>query len=202
MTDIKRNVLRARYDDGLMEMGAGLGLLIVAGYFGQSPAARTGMAWMPGLLPIFIALAVRGLRRRFVYPRIGFAQPLRDLSWMGLVVVVAVLGLVGAVVLVSSRSIFGWQPGPGMLSWVFAFPALACAVLLASAAVQARRARFWLHAGVLAAAAIVPALFGLTPREHMFFITFAPAVVMLPTGIIVFTRFVRSHPVQEVKGDA
>jgi hypothetical protein len=157
---------------------------------------------MPGLLPVFLMLAMRGLRRRFVYPRIGFARPRSDFSVATLFAVVALLGLVVAVVFVTGHSILGWLPGSRALGWMFALPAFGGAALLASVAVRAGRPRFWLHAGVLAAAAVVPLVLGLKPREQLFFATFAPAVTMLPTGTIVFIRFLRSHPVQEVQDDA
>jgi hypothetical protein len=197
MMSLKRSILRAQYADGLVESFAGLGLLFAAGYLDAGRTARSNVMWMPAILPVLLMMIMRGVRRRFVYPRVGFAQPRHDFSWATVLAVVAVTGLAGVVLFVTRSGRHGWGPGPEALGWLLAVPALAGAGLAATVAMRAGLGRFWIHATVLAVAAGVPAAAGVSTRNQLIIVCLAPAAVLLPVGLFAFVRFLRTHPVQE-----
>lgn len=202
MMSLKRSILRAQYDDGLLELGVGIGLLYAAGYLDAGRGVRATAAWMPTLLPLMLALAIRGVRRRYVYPRVGFARPRQDRWWLAVPATVLIAGLVGVGLFVTGRGAAGWRPGSAALGWLVCVPALAGAGLAASVAVRAGLRRYWLHAAALAGGAGVPALLGLPGRDRLIVNALAAAATMLPAGVVAFIRFVRTNPVKETSDDA
>ena len=72
--DVQRRAYRALNEDGIVDMALGLALLFVALYVGPRHLVRWNMTVWTALAPMLVMLAARGLRRRFVYPRIGYAR--------------------------------------------------------------------------------------------------------------------------------
>ncbi|UCG43810.1 MAG: hypothetical protein JSU73_04120 [candidate division WOR-3 bacterium] len=190
---VRRRVLRTVNRDGLFDLGLGLGLLLVAGWFALERFAEVQMTGIFAILPMMILFLVRGMRKRYTYPRVGYANlktgPVRLGLMIGLLVtVLLVLATFLAFQFTSlrvPRSIFGYLP---------TFLGLVGVGGLAYFSYRTGYPRYLVYAGLdLTLLAIVLLL-----RAEAIFTFIAPAAVvgtvMFVTGIATFVRFLRTHP--------
>jgi hypothetical protein len=97
---LQRRAYRVLNEDGLVDFGVGLGLLFAALYIGLDHLAGVDMAAWSGFFPILVMLVSRGLRKRFVYPRIGYAR-IRNASPAILLMATLTLMLVAGLVVMT-----------------------------------------------------------------------------------------------------
>jgi hypothetical protein len=193
--DVQRRAYRALNEDGLVDFSLGLGLSFAALYVGLWRLAGVNMTVWSGLFPILVMLTARGLRKRFVYPRIGYA---RVGSASPAILLMATLGLllvVGLVVMtVYARR--GVRPPGTLVPWMLRVFALASAGILALMGRRTGLGRFYVHAAVI----LIAALASMAVRNTdygMILMLGLPGLTLLVAGAACFFRFLRRHPKPE-----
>jgi hypothetical protein len=190
--DVQRRAYRALNEDGLVDFAVGLGLSFAALYIGLWRLAGVNMTAWSGLAPILVMLIARGLRRRFVYPRIGYAR-IRNASPAILLMAALTLLLVAGVVVMTIYARRGVRPPAMLFPWLLRLFALAGAGTLALMGCRTGWVRFYVHAGVV----LVSVLASLAVRNTSYGLTLMlglPGIILLATGLVVFGFFLRRHP--------
>jgi hypothetical protein len=194
LAQIERNAFRDTVQDGLVDIFGGFFLFLMGGRLHDGSVA---------IVFPFIFLGtflVAALKRRYVYPRIGYVelaqrdskQGWRWLLGFGLAVVavfVAVLLLSGDIR--DAALWYRWMPIPfGM-------------VMLAGFIIAARKSRlirFYLYAALAAAGGATFPFLPLTGKlEALSLYLVALGLPMLVCGVVVFALFLRRNPVQPVE---
>jgi len=190
--DVQRRAYRALNEDGIVDFALGLGLLSAALYVGLNHAGGVKMTGWTGLTPIFVMLIARGLRKRFVYPRIGYARS-RPASPAIVLTATMLLLLVAGLVVMTVYARRGVRPPTTLMPWLLRAFALAGAATLALMGRQTGFARFYVHAGVMVATVFVS--LAVTDMHYGLLLMLGlPSVVLLITGTVCFFRFLRRHP--------
>jgi len=193
---IEDNLLRRSWDDGLLDLFSGIGLLLI------------GIAWQLDLVPLGAigpALLVprwNPVRDGFIVPRAGYAEPgprTRDRMTRGMVMLISA-GVVSFVLGIALFVLVRGEAGvPAALSAAHLVPALP-AVLIAGGAILAGRAfavpRFYAYALVLVVAAGATIALELGPAAPML----AGGVFATMGGVVFLARFLRENPVVEEGG--
>ncbi len=197
-SDLQRRAYRALNEDGIVDIALGLGLLFAALYIGFDHLAGVKVAGWPALFPIFVMLIARGLRKRYVYPRIGYARIRRVSPAIVLMVTLMLLLIAGIVVLgISARR--GTQPPGTMIAWFLRLFVLTGAGTLVLMGRRTGFARFYIHAGVIVTAVFVSV--AVPDLRYGLLLMFGlPGILLLASGIACFSLFLRRHPKPEVTG--
>lgn len=190
--DVQRRAYRALNEDGLVDFAVGLGLSFVALYVGLWRLAGVKMAAWSGLFPVFVMLISRGLRKRFVYPRIGYAR-IRNASPAILLTATLGLLLVAGLVVMTIYARRGMRPPAMLVPWLFRVFALAGGATLYLMGRRTGLVRFYVHSAVilvavLASAAVRNAVYGLILMLGL------PGLTLFITGMVCFFLFLRRHP--------
>jgi len=181
-SDVQRRAYRALNEDGIVDIALGLSLLFGALYIGLDHLTNLNVVGWPGLFPIFVMLMARGLRKRYVYPRIGYAQTRNASPAILLMMTVMLLLLVGLVVM-TAYARRGARPPSLLLPWFLRLFARRRTGLV----------RFYVHAGVILLVVLVSLAI---PEMHYSLILMfgLPGLVLLVTGLVCLSRFLRRHP--------
>jgi hypothetical protein len=190
--DVQRRAYRALNEDGLVDFAVGLGLSFCALYVGLWRLAGVNMAVWSGLFPIFVMLIARGLRKRFVYPRIGYAR-IRNASPAILLMATLALLLIAAVVVMTIYARRGLRPPAMLFPWLLRLFALAGAATLFLMGRRTGRVRFYVHAGVVLVA-VLTSLAVRNTNYGLILMLGLPGLILLVTGLVVFGHFLRRHP--------
>jgi hypothetical protein len=194
-SDLQRRAYRALNEDGIVDFALGLGLLFAASYVGLNHAGGVNMTAWTGLAPIFVMLMARGLRKRFVYPRIGYAR-IRNASPAILLMATMTLLLVAGLVVMTLYARRGVRPPAGLMPWLLRLFALAGAATLALMGRRTGFARFYFHAAVILVAALASA--AIRNENYGLLLMFGlPGIILLVTGLVCFFTFLRRHPKPE-----
>jgi hypothetical protein len=186
---LERKAFVSYHQDGLLDLFVGA-LLLAWGLTMEPPLTGMAGVWFVVLFP-FLLLA----RRRLTYPRLGYAQFTRERRNRRRIVVLftmtALLGLLVA---------FLWsnQSFPGLRDWlhryiVIFFGGLIAAVLLFKAGISGIR-RLYLYALVIL---VSFAAAQWSPRVRFQVSFIVSGAVILVSGTIVLTRFLRLYPVRK-----
>jgi drug/metabolite transporter (DMT)-like permease len=194
--DLGRQAYRTLNEDGLVDVGVGLGLSFAALYIGLSRLAGSNTAAWSALAPIMIVLLLRGLRERFVYPRIGYAR-IRPASPAIIMMATLNLLLVAGLVVTAISTGRGVRPPASLFPWLFRALALAGAATLALMGRRTGFVRFYIHSAVIVVAALASAAFRNTDYG-LILILGLPGFCLLVTGAVCFFLFLRRHPASEV----
>jgi hypothetical protein len=193
--DVQRRASRALNEDGIVDLALGLGLLFVAFYIGLGRRVGTNMAAWTGIFPALVMFLSSGLRKRFVYPRIGYARP-RPAGPAILLVAILTLVLAAGLVVMTIYSRGGVRPPAALIPWMLRVLALAGAGALVQMGSRTGLARFYVHAAVFVAAAL--ASVAVRDTDHaLILILGLPGLVLFITGTACFVRFLRRHPITE-----
>jgi hypothetical protein len=180
-------------EDGLVDVALGIGLLSGALYEGLDPASRVGLSVLPALVPMLIVLVMGVMRRGLVHPRIGKERLPAIGAVPGLSVILTVLFFAGLMAfLVFERS--GRGATPEGLMWLLRGLLLVAAAVLVVLGLRTGLARFYVHAGVIAMSVLGAGLLFGTARAAAIVMVGLPGAVLFITGIVVFVRFLRRHP--------
>jgi hypothetical protein len=197
LKQIERNIFRDYFQDGLSDMMFGAYFLLI----GLGLLVGTVAPFI--VLPIlFFAPALRGLKKRFTYPRTGYVE-LRQgdpqtLLWfvlgslvLGLVALVAVLIATG--VIVQPAQWYRWMPIFFGIWLTGTFLGLALRVGLA---------QYYVVAGVALASGPICALVPVSGKLENIGLFFAVVgAVSLAWGAVTFLRFLRRYPVSTERAD-
>jgi hypothetical protein len=185
---LERKAFVSYQQDGLLDLFLGM-LLLVWGLTMEPRLGGMGGVWFVVLFPIFLLA-----RRRITYPRLGYAQFTKERRnrrrLVALFTATALLGLMVA---------FLWssQSFPGLRDWlhryiVIFFGGLIAAVLLFKAGISGIR-RLYLYATVILIS-FAAAQWSSVHFRYSFIISGA---VILISGVVVLTRFLRRYPVRQ-----
>jgi hypothetical protein len=188
----RRSAYRALNQDGLLDISLGFIFILVAAqvyllrYTELAGAQFVAIAWLPFLL-------IRSARNRWTYPRIGYVNLETHKSRTMLVIALTVLALLGAVVfLLTARTNFR------IPVWVFRIaPAVLALVFAGKFGFMGYRygiPRFMLYAALALGAALVTYLLQMRTSIKLIAVLGAPGVFMVPAGIALLVRFLRTHP--------
>lgn len=190
---VRQRVLRTVNQDGLPDAFMGFAMLVAAVYIYLDRFHGVEFTGMGAILPVLVIFGLRGLRKRFTYPRIGYADPRTRGVKLGVMILLLVLTLAGVGVfllaeLTSLRitpavvRLFPFALGIGVAAWALVM------------GIRTRFNRFYPYAGLMAVALAV--CYGLGLQTSLVFIIpmGLGGALMLVTGIAVFGRFIRTHP--------
>lgn len=197
--DVQRRAYRALNEDGLVDFSVGLGLSFAALYIGLDHLAGVDMAAWSGFFPILVMLVSRGLRKRFVYPRIGYAR-VRNASPAILLMATLTLLLVAGLVVMTIYARREVRPPVALIPWMLRLFALAGAAALFLVGRRTGLARFHVHAAVILVAAVASAAMRSTTYGLLLMLGL-PGLILLVTGLVCFFRFLRLHPKPESTHD-
>jgi hypothetical protein len=190
--DLQRRAYRTLNEDGVVDLSLGLGLSFTALCIGLWRLGGVNMAAWSGLIPITIMLLARRLRKRFVYPRIGYARA-RNASPAILMMAALGLLLVAGLVVMTVYARRGVRPPAGLIPWTLRLFALAVAGTLFVMGRRTGLVRFYLHAAVILVAALASA--GVRdPNCGLLLMLGLPGLVLTVAGLVSFRTFLRRHP--------
>jgi hypothetical protein len=211
-SEVRRRTGRAFFQDGLMELVAGLGFASWAGFFFAHVLfedAPMVLCWAPWawLLPGLVIA-----KRRYSMPRMGHVQiASREfiLSFLGLaVILMAGLLLLGVMDYLNPQDslLVGLVPALNSVSlWIPLLVGAFLSLILVTTASRFGVGRFYWYG-------LLSLISGLTfsildagpwadvPIKWASYLA-AMAVVILPWGLITFVRFLRDNPVLEEEAD-
>jgi hypothetical protein len=197
LKQIERNIFRDYCRDGLVDMMFG-------GYF-----LFIGLGLLVGTVApfvvfpiVFFAPLLRGLKKRFAYPRTGYVE-LRQgdpqaLPWF--VLGSLILGLVALVTVLIAAGVIA-QPAQ-WYRWMPIFFGIWLAGIFLGLALRVGLVRYYVVAGVALAGGPTFALLPLAGKlENIGLFLAAVGAVLLAWGVIAFVRFLRKHPLPTEEGD-
>lgn len=176
------------YRDGIPRIAAGV-FLIVTMLMALAGSFNTFIIFIP-----IIPGLVEGLRKRYTYPRVGYAKVRERRNARGIIIVIAVALVVGVVVALMSNGLLGFElPSRpqvyGPMSLAVAIP-----IILIGFALFARRKQRLPLSAILIVLFILMILF-LKPRRHtVFYIVMAFGTINLIIGIYELRKFIRENP--------
>ena len=201
LAGVRRRALRAVNQDGLVDTFLGFTMLMAALYMYLDKFLAVEVTALPAVLPLFVVFGIRGLRKRYTWPRVGYADLKTRGARVGSMVAVAAVFvlLLGLFLLLK---VFGITLS-GTVKHLLPLPLVGgIAVWFAVMARQTGFNRYYVYAALLAALLAATHVFGLT-TSLTFIIPMATAgLLMLVTGIACFARFLRRHPEPQEVPDA
>jgi hypothetical protein len=189
LKQIERNVFRDYFRDGLADMMIGAYFLFI----GLGLAAGTAPFVVFAI--VFFAPLLRGLKKRFTYPRSGYAE-LREgdpqaLVWFALGSLV--LGLAALVAVLIANGVIA-QPAQ-WYRWMPIFFGIWLAGTFFGLGLRVGVVRYYVLACVALAGGPISALVPLTGKLDNIGLFFAVVgAVLLTWGVLAFVRFLRIHP--------
>jgi hypothetical protein len=187
LEQLERDVYRAYWSDGIIDIYLGLSLLFI----GAMWTWVNDLSGLAGLFPALFVVPMLAAHKRFVGARLGHVEwrparrswERRNLSWLlAAGVILFALGI--GVYLVAAGGSTDIGLAPGILAWLLAGLACGLAVVL-----DARR--FLLYAAVLAVSGVIVVALASPPGWPML----ACGSVATASGIVLLRRFVERHPV-------
>jgi hypothetical protein len=187
-TSLEQKIYRHYWDDGLLDLFAALGVVLI------------GASWMHGyaaagaIVPAVLVPLWQPARERLVEPRLGFVEfsdtrERQNRKRLKLVLYLGIIALIAALELYFQRELLAANPG---LRLVAGLPAMLLAVLAAATALLIASARFLVYSGVLLAVGSVGALLGWSPGAIMA----VGGAIMFIAASAVFAKFLRTNPVE------
>lgn len=187
---IERSIYRDTQKDGLMETLTGFGMIYIAGLV----SGRLSIIFV-AILVIFFNPALEALRKRFTYPRIGYAKLPEEESkkvWRG--IILAILGLfvvlaIGLVFVGEIRYLESW------LKWIPAFLGIIYMGMFLSLANKSKNVRYY---GYALFSVISGFSFSLLTFEswktgiELYFLSMAGNLII--TGFFLLLWFMRTNP--------
>ena len=194
--ELERAAYRSRWEDGLVDLLGGIGVLVVGTTWALD------LYWAVGFgVPILI-VAWSIIRKRVVEPRIGsvtFRRERRDAETRGFQG--AALFGVGILLFFVGLSALEIRRGGGldawMDEWIAALPTALLALMALVAAAMTGLSRFIGYAALLLATGTVATWLGLEPGPQ---ILIAGGIITL-VGSALFFRFLSGHPVPAELGE-
>jgi len=188
--EIERKVFRDTQQDGLMELLSGVGMVYLAGMV----AGKLSPVFV-ALIVLFFTPALEALRRRYIYPRIGYVKlPLVESKgvWKG--IFLAMLGLL--VVLTIFLSLIGEVGNfEHWLKWIPAFLGIVYVGMFLGLAAKSKNVRYY---GYALFSVIGGFSFSLLTFESwrtgiaLYFLSMG--AVLIITGFVLFFWFLRTNP--------
>jgi MFS family permease len=186
---------RDSFSDGLVDLFVGLGLLSIGVLWLWAPA----VAGLAGVLAAVVAGVLVPIRSRIVEPRVGHVTwTAPRLKWerkqywrmFGLGSVALILGVGLVLSVVRGDVVTGEDPNV-----VAALPAVLFAIGAFVLAAASGIKRLWGYGAVLLIAAVATLFVETGPGGSLL----VAGVVIATVGVVLFSRFLNTHPVREMK---
>lgn len=185
-------MLEQKSRDGIPQITIGIFLILVAVLIFLRRESMTG------ILIILIPMVTRTLRRRFTYPRIGYAKLPDNATQRGLfmwiIAGILVLGLI--LFLVTTRPGFSPQAAKNLYFGTMYGIAAVVVTLLVVRYLKEKDYAYLLYAGALLLTIVLVWYYHLKIRTVMYIIA-GFGVVNLLYGVFALRSFIRSYPVLE-----
>ena len=184
---LERRIYRHYWDDGLLDLFAGVGVALI------------GVSWMHGyaaagaIVPAVLVPLWQPIRQRLVEPRLGLVEfsdsrERQNRKRLKLVAYLGIIALIAALELYFQRELLPAVPGTRLVAGL---PAIMLAALAVIAAMLIASARFLVYALILLAIGPAGAWLGWSPGAIMA----VGGAVILVIATAVFTIFLRANPV-------
>ena len=187
MSGIENRVYRAYWNDGLLDVFAAVGVLLI------------GIAWTfdfvvgGAITPALLVPLWGPFRQRFIEPRLGMVEfsEKRERTNRSRLVLVILLGICAFAFIVSLYALRAGLALDPAVSLIAGLPALLLAIPAVLTAMLVSTGRFLVYAALLVVAGGVGAMSGLEPGPIL---VFAGIPIMLIAGTVLL-RFVHNNPV-------
>ncbi len=193
-TDSRRRVRRALSEDGLAEIAAGAVFVSAGLYSAAGRLTGAGVAISPAITAALALGTAAALRRKLVYPRVGFARP--RTSGTDLAVIIVTIGLL--VSAAGAYLVYGRHGGPVHIRdfylWAMRALGLVAAVSAALTAWRTGLARFYIYAALFPVSAGVAWLLRLARETQPLLAMSIPGLAMIILGAVALARFLCRHP--------
>lgn len=178
-----------KYRDGIPRIAAGV-FMVIAMLLALAGNSSTFVIFIP-----IIPGLVEGLRKRYTYPRVGYAKIKEGQSSKRLLILIALALVIGLLVFLISNGMLGFElPSKvniyGPMALGVAMPLVLIALLL-----TARRRQQWPFTLITILVFLPVLLFVRLGRHTVFYIVLAFGVLNLIMGIIELRRFIKDYPV-------
>jgi hypothetical protein len=188
LQQVERKALSTIHQDGLLDLGLGLGLLLVG-----LTLMRGGSTFL-ALLPILLAMFVRGMRRRYTYPRVGFAKfkspGLNKVMVIELVGITLLLGILAAMVIPRSVIPIKISASDQWLTFSY-FTAFIILVIGMIFAYSQKYHRIYSYALLMIGCYLHSRLTPVPLPLYLLMIGIVATIV----GLTMFFKFLKSHPI-------
>jgi hypothetical protein len=191
-THLEDRLLQKSWDDGLLDLFSGIGLLLI------------GIAWQFDIVPlgtIAPALLVplwKPVRQRLIEPRAGYAEPgarTRQRMTQGMTMLLGV----GVLSLLLGILLFTFVRGGGEVSASYLVPGLPAILLGVGVALAGQTfavPRLFAYAALLAVVGLTTVALELPPAPSML----AGGFIMTVAGALLLARFLRENPIIDEDG--
>ncbi len=178
-----------KYRDGIPRIAAGV-FMVIAMLLALAGNTSTFVIFIP-----IIPGLVEGLRKRYTYPRVGYAKIKEGQSSKRLLILIALALVIGLLVFLISNGMLGFElPSKvniyGPMALGVAMPLVLIALLL-----TARRRQQWPFTLITILVFLPVLLFVRLGRHTVFYIVLAFGALNLIMGIIELRRFIKDYPV-------
>jgi hypothetical protein len=188
----RRSAYRELNQDGLLDISVGFIFILVAlqvyllRFTDFGGAQFIAIAWMPFIL-------IRSARNRWTYPRIGYVNLDTQRTRTMLLIGLTVLALLGVVVLLLTMQT-GFRIPPWVIRHSPAFITLIFAGKFGFMGYQYRIQRFLFYAALALGTTLATYILGVRTAVKLIAVFGIPGVLMVPIGIGLLVRFIRTHP--------
>jgi len=195
--ELEKAAYRSRWQDGLLDLLGGLGVVFVG------ISWLLDLAWATGFMVPILLVTWMGLRRSVVEPRIGrvtFTEARQKSEQSGtLGTVLLGLGLLLVFIvghLFITRSEGGFEAWAA--AWSAAIPVTLLAIMALTAAALTGLVRFLGYGALFLATGSITTPLGMEPPGQIL----AAGTIITLVGLAIFVRFLSSHPVLDDLGEA
>ena len=190
LKQIERNIFRDYLQDGLVDMMFGVYFL----FFGLKLLGGSVLSFIILLMVFFVPL-LRGLKKRFTYPRAGYVELRQGDPWPvpWFILGSFVLGLIALVVVLIAAGVIA-QPAQWYRWMPICFGIWITGIFL-GLGLSVRLVRYYVVAGVALVGGPTFALLPLTRKlENIGLFLAVVGAVLLAWGVVAFVRFLRKYP--------
>ena len=190
LKQIERNIFRDYLQDGLVDMMFGVYFL----FFGLKLLGGSVLPFIILLMVFFVPL-LRGLKKRFTYPRAGYVELRQGDPWPvpWFILGSFVLGLIALVVVLIAAGVIA-QPAQWYRWMPICFGIWITGIFL-GLGLSVRLVRYYVVAGVALAGGPTFALLPLAGKlENIGLFLAVVGAVLLAWGVVAFVRFLRKYP--------
>ncbi|MBZ0292629.1 MAG: hypothetical protein K8L99_08730 [Anaerolineae bacterium] len=209
--EIRRRAYRAVTQDGLLELLMGIGFAAAATFVALDVFLDVPLFFLIGVPASLLPLMIAPLRRRFTHPRIGYVEMVSEENkrlMRGMAAAVFLLGVLVLIIILLALALQEpFLPVVAIYENFAAVLGLLLGIAFLYMAVSYAIIRFYAFGLLSIVGGLVAQTMDmnlLTPTDDpvaKWMLYFAVmAVVLLPSGAMIFERFLRNNPILEENG--